>query len=250
VRIVALIPARAGSKRIPGKNTKLLGGKPLIQWTIEAAKASGVFAEIRVCTDDAAAYDIARACGVNTWTRGESDDTEPDIAWIREFFGAVAIVNPSLMCEAFAILRPTSPFRNADTIRRAVKQFKEAKCSSLRAVEKVRQHPGKMWQDVLYGGFMQPLISKRWELPEGPTLCEGRIPWHSLPTQSLPTVYVQNSSLEIAWTWCVTTVDTISGPKVAPFFTEGMEGFSIDYPEDWERAERYVASLQATAAAE
>lgn len=75
-------------------------------------------------------------------------------------------------------------------------------------------------------------------------------PWHSMPMQSLPPVYVQNSSLEIAWRWCVDIFDTISGPKVAPFFTEGMEGFSIDYPEDWERAERYVASLQATAAAE
>jgi CMP-N,N'-diacetyllegionaminic acid synthase len=241
VRIVALIPARAGSKRIPGKNTKLLGGKPLIQWTLDAAHASGLFA--LVCTDDAAVYDIARACGVATVARCTASDTQPDIEWVRQAI---------LGCDhdAFAILRPTSPFRTADTIRRAVEQFKGAKCSSLRAVEKVRQHPGKMWQDVLYGGFMQPLISKRWELPEGPTLCEGRIPWHSLPTQSLPTVYVQNSSLEIAWTWCVTTFDTISGPKVAPFFTEGMEGFSIDYPEDWERAERYVASLQATAAAE
>jgi CMP-N,N'-diacetyllegionaminic acid synthase len=238
VRIVGLIPARAGSKRIPGKNTKLLGGKPLIQWTIEAAKASGVFEHVVVSTEDVALGERAWRQWDVRWHRRPSafaaDDSQ-DIQWVRHALDGCDF-------DAFAILRPTSPFRTADTIRRAVTVFKTAQCSSMRAVERVKQHPGKMWclDDYITAPSMSPLLDTT----------EDGTPWHSRPTQSLPTIYIQNSSLEIAWTWCVTTFDSISGPKVAPFFTEGMEGFSIDYPEDWERAERYVASLQATAAAE
>lgn len=226
MRIVALIPARACSKRVPGKNTRLLGGRPLVQWTIEAAKASGVFESINLCTDDEAVADVARDLFVPLIWREPVPDTEPDIVWVRnalEYFADV---------DAFAILRPTSPFRTAATIRRAVEQFTGAKCSSLRAVERVKQHPFKMWEWFDHMNAMKPLVDGY--------IGDGT-PWHSCPTQSLQPIYVQNSSLEIAWTWCVTTFDSISGPKVAPFFTEGYEGLSIDYPEDFERAEQLLA---------
>jgi CMP-N,N'-diacetyllegionaminic acid synthase len=234
MRIVALIPARAGSKRVPGKNTRMLGGKPLIQWTIDAAQQSGAFDSVNVCTDDEA---VARSVGVTPiiWREQAADD-QPDIVWVRH-----ALEHWENPPDAFAILRPTSPFRTADTIRRAVERFKTTPCSSLRAVEPVKQHPFKTW--VRHGELIEPLFTEKY-------CAEGDVPLHSQPTQSLRKVYVQNSSLEIAWTWCVRVFGTISGPKVAPFFTEGMEGFSIDYPDDWERAERYVAYLQATVAAE
>lgn len=237
MRIVALIPARAGSKRIPGKNTRLLGGRPLIQWTIEAAKESGVFSAIAVSTEDDATVQIAWNCGILGWRRQweHAQDDSPDIAWVRDIMRA----EQCQAADAFAILRPTSPFRTADTIRRAVAQFTTAKCSSLRAVERVKQHPGKMWE-LFYPNVIKPLM-------------DGSVngtPYHSMPTQSLLPMLVQNSSLEIAWTWCVDIFGTISGPKVAPFFTEGYEGLAIDYPEDFERAERIVAALQAQTAAE
>jgi CMP-N,N'-diacetyllegionaminic acid synthase len=241
MKIVALIPARAGSKRIPGKNTKLLGGKPLIQWTIEAAKESGVFQSIWVCTDDPMAASIAIGHrGVGVVHRDPSGDDEPDIAWVRPTLGLVSKI------VAFAILRPTSPFRTADTIIRAATKFEAAPCSSIRAVEPVKQHPGKMWQFIDGMSTMKPLIGDVFP-PEGygmRGLCSST-PWHSRPTQSLPVVYAQNSSLEIARTWCVSVFDNISGPRVAPFFTEGWEGFSIDYPEDWDRAEAHAQTLLA-----
>ncbi len=105
---------------------------------------------------------------------------------------------------------------------------------SLRAVELVKQHPGKMW--VLDGDLMRPLL----EQPGGET------PWHSRQYQSLPPVYAQNSSLEIAWTHVLDPpLPTISGSRIAPFFTEGWEGFSIDYPVDVEAAEQAVARGEA-----
>lgn len=229
MKMVALIPARAGSKRIPGKNMRKLAGKPLLHWTIEAAKASGVFSEIRVCTED---YGIAEWCfehggQVSVIKRSESSATDaaPDIVWVRECLPTD--------CEQFAILRPTSPFRTAATIRRAYEQFRRTPdVHSLRAVEPVTQHPGKMWAWEGKGYPITPLL--------GYTRSDGT-PWHSSPTQTLPTFYVQNASLEMAWTYVVTNLGSISGKKVLPFFMEGYEGFDLNTMDDWREAERLIA---------
>jgi N-acylneuraminate cytidylyltransferase len=91
-----------------------------------------------------------------------------------------------------------------------------------------------MW--TLAGELMEPLLPQ----PEGET------PLHSRQYQALPPVYVQNSSLEIAWRRVLDPpLPTISGRRVAPFLTEGVEGFSVDYPEDLERAERMVREGEA-----
>jgi len=86
-----------------------------------------------------------------------------------------------------------------------------------------------MW--LVEGELMRPVL----ERPD-----EGT-PWHSMQYQSLPEVWVQNSSLEIAWSHVLDgDRPSIAGGRIAPFFTEGHEGFSIDYPEDLERAERLL----------
>lgn len=223
--IVALIPARAGSKRVPGKAIKPLGGKPLIRWTVEAAESSGIFQDVLVCSDDVR---IDTASGARAYfKRPLIADAQPDVEWILEFLGLQGWPG----YDAFAILRPTSPFRTADTIRRAWQQFQDQQpCDSIRAVQPVREHPGKMWQ-ILADGTMTPIMPYR----------DGQTPWHSKPTQTLPKCYVQNASLEIAWTKTVRELGTISGERIMPFFTEGDEGFDINTPEDWADAERLMA---------
>ena len=99
---------------------------------------------------------------------------------------------------------------------------------SLRAVEKVTQHPGKMW--VLRGKRMTPLL---------PLTPEAQ-PWHSSQMAALPDVYVQNASLEIAWTRVVFEGRTIAGVSVMPFFTDEAEGFDINNQYDWDYAETIV----------
>jgi N-acylneuraminate cytidylyltransferase len=133
--------------------------------------------------------------------------------------------------ELFSLLRPTSPFRGADTIRRAWEQFVplDPPADSIRAVELCRQHPGKMW--VIEGELMRPLLDQE----------RGEVPTHSRQYKSLPEVYVQNSSLEIAWTR-ITDANEIAGARVVPFLTDEAEGFTIDYPSDWQEAERMVES--------
>ena len=90
-----------------------------------------------------------------------------------------------------------------------------------------------MW--VVDGDLMRPCSTS----PKG-------VPYHSRQYKSLPQVYVQNSSLEIAWTRAVDVHDSIAGEKVAPFLTEELEGFSIDYPDDWRYAEEMIAAGRAT----
>lgn len=237
--IVALIPARAGSKRVPGKNIKRLGGKPLIAWTIEAAETSGIFDQIIVSTNNRDAAEIAMEYRASwSWRDpAHATDDAPDICWVTQL-----VEHFPIRADAFAILRPTSPFRTADTIRRAWWQFQGSESDSIRAVQPVKEHPGKMWQ--CEGVYMHPLIDATWPpVAPGyqPMVTPDSRPWHSQPTQTLPTVYVQNASLEIAWTYVVKAFGTISGRRVRPFFTEGIEGFDINTPEDWARAEQIMA---------
>mgnify|MGYP000601138388 FL=1 len=100
---------------------------------------------------------------------------------------------------------------------------------SIRAVELCTQHPGKMWRFL--DDLLVPVLAVQ---PEGTQ-------WFSSPTQSLPEVWVQNASLEIAWVSVVKSFGTISGESVMPYISTGMEGFDINSPEDWLIAENYLA---------
>ncbi|HXG70631.1 MAG TPA: acylneuraminate cytidylyltransferase family protein [Gemmatimonadaceae bacterium] len=229
--VVALIPARSGSKRVRDKNVAELGGHPLLAYTIAAARASGVFARIVVSTDSPHYAEVARHYGADVPVLRPAQlagDTSPDIEWVEHVLGTLAADGQRY--EAFSILRPTSPFRQAATITRAWETFlAEPGADSLRAVELCRQHPGKMW--VWRGNRLLPL------LPLSP---EGQ-PWHSSQYHGLPAVYVQNASLEIAWTRTVSETHTIAGVNIVPFATEGYEGFDINHWHDWHLAELLVS---------
>jgi N-acylneuraminate cytidylyltransferase len=227
---IALIPARSGSKRVPDKNIRPLAGHPLIAYSICAALQSGVFASVVVSTDSEAYARIAREYGAEVpFMRPDefSGDTSPDIEWVEYTLKRMAEEGRRYDC--FSILRPTSPFRLPETIRRAWAEFcAEEGVDSLRAVETCGQHPGKMW--VIRGRRMLPL------LPFGP----AEQPWHSSQYPSLPLVHVQNASLEIAWSRVVFEGRTIAGHVLMPFLTRGEEGFDVNQPYDWALAEQMI----------
>jgi CMP-N,N'-diacetyllegionaminic acid synthase len=232
----ALIPARAGSKRVKAKNIRELVGHPMIAYTIAAARESGLFDSLIVSTDSESVADIARHYGAEVPFLRPAEfaaDLSPDIEWLAHLLGKLK--ETGRRPDALALLRPTSPFRQAETIRRAWAAFEAAKgADSLRAVELCKQHPGKMW--VMDGSFMAPLLK---DGPKSP-------PWHSTPYQALPKVYAQNASLEIAWTRVVEETRTIAGEKIVPFITQGAEGFDINDPKDWVLAEHMLSSGEAT----
>lgn len=232
---VALIPARSGSKRLAGKNVQLLGGHPMMAYTIDSARRSGVFKTVVVSTDSPAYAEIARHYGAEAMMRpaAMASDHSPDIDWIEYTLAELAARNRHFDC--FSILRPTSPFRTAETIARAWAEFlAHERVDSLRAVEKCGQHPGKMW--IVRNNQLLPLL---------PFETGGR-PWHSTPYQALPEVYVQNASLEIAWTRVVSETHSIAGSIIAPFFTVGFEGFDINEPIDFAMAELLIQRGEAS----
>jgi N-acylneuraminate cytidylyltransferase len=240
---VAFIPARLGSKRVPGKNIRTLAGHPMIAYSIAPAVASGVFSAVIVSTDSEEVAAIARHYGAEVpflRPAAFAGDTSPDIEWLEH--ALTALRDAGRAWDAFSILRPTSPFRSAASIERAFARFtSQAGADSLRAVEKCTQHPGKMW--VIRGDRMLPLLPFGLASPKPHSGEDGPAeqPWHSTPYQALPTVYVQNASLEIAWTRVVFERRTIAGDVVVPFVTEGHEGFDINDPYDWMVAERLIA---------
>lgn len=228
--IVALIPARSGSKRVPDKNIRSLAGHPLIAYSIAAALQSGIFADVIVSTDSERYAEIAAYYGADIPFLRPPDlagDVSPDIEWLQYTLKRLQAKGRTYDC--FSILRPTSPFRLPETIQRAWRIFAEQTgVDSLRAVEKCQQHPGKMW--VVRGSRMLPL------LPLGPP----EQPWHSSQYPSLPEVYVQNASLEIARTNVVFESKTIAGNVLVPFFTKDYEGFDVNSEYDWNLAEHMV----------
>jgi CMP-N,N'-diacetyllegionaminic acid synthase len=232
VSCVALIPARAGSKRVADKNVRRLGEHPLMAYTIAAAQASGLFARIIVSTESEEYARIATHYGANVPMLrpvAYAGDLSPDIEWVE--FTLSALRDRGERYEIFSILRPTSPFRQTETIQRAFRQFHDDPAAdSLRAVERCRQHPGKMW--IVRGRRMTPLLP----------FVNDKQPWHSSQYQALPEVYVQNASLEIAWSRVVFQGRTIAGDVIIPFITQGHEGFDINRAEDWAAAEALVAS--------
>jgi CMP-N,N'-diacetyllegionaminic acid synthase len=233
--IVALIPARSGSKRVSDKNIRLLYGHPLLAYSIASAKDSEIFKDVIVSTDSNEYASIAERYGASVPFLRPSEfaqEHSTDIEWVSYTLRQLRDKGSEYDC--FAILRPTSPFRSKDTIRRAWKVFLEAgDIDSLRAVGPCTQHPGKMW--VIRRNLLIPLL---------PYENEG-IPWHNSPYQSLPKVYIQNASLEITWSRVALEDNSISGVKVVPFLTKGYEGFDINEPIDFDFAEYLVKRGEA-----
>lgn len=234
-RAVAFVPARSGSERVPHKNVRSLAGHPLLAYAIETAKQSGVFERVVVSTDSEEIAEIARWYGADVpFLRPPeyATATSPDVEWL--LYTLERLDDEYGLC---AIVRATNPFRGPDVVRRGFDQLLATpEADSLRAVQLVKQHPGKTWVLDPGGRTMRPLLDQS----------HLDVAWHAGQYPALPEVYIQNSALELMRTDAVLETRTREGRVVAPFFTEGYEGLNVDDEEDWERAERLVASGAAT----
>lgn len=179
MKIFAVIPARSGSKGIPGKNLAPLAGKPLIVHTIEEAQASGVCREVFVSTDSEEIAAVSRASGacvpalrpaeLATDSAATVDVVKHAAEWIRGAGGGEG--------DAILLLQPTSPLRGAEDIRRAVEVFDSSGAPGLVSVTPA--HPSPFWaQGLGEGGRLEPLF---------PGLLRQR--------QSLPAAYLPNGAI-------------------------------------------------------
>jgi CMP-N-acetylneuraminic acid synthetase len=223
---IALIPARAGSKRLPGKNIRMLAGKPLIYYSIKAAIDSKQFSSVIVSTDSPQIAEIAKDNGAVVPSLRPAEyatDVSCDIDWVTHAINFL-VQDPLELDDIVAILRPTNPLRSSTSIIQAVNVFKlNTWADSLRAMQVTNKHPGKMWL-IGENNLAKPYLNQEIE----------SIPTHDRPTQSLQKVWVQNASLEIMRVRTIMEMKSISGNSVYGFEMPGQEGYDINDTYDFE----------------
>jgi CMP-N,N'-diacetyllegionaminic acid synthase len=231
--VLALIPARGGSKSIPRKNLIEIAGKPLIAWSILHARESGRITRVVVSTDDAEIASVAEKWGAEVPFVRPSEyaqDTSPDIDMARhalEFLARREAYRPDMVVH----LRPTGPVRRVEDIDAAVDLLtRHPEADAVRSVSLVHQTPYKMWR-LRENGTMEPLL----RLPGMPD-CQSR------PRQLLPLVYWQNGYVDVFRPRAVLEKNSMWGDHVLPFIIDTTP-FELDYPEDIAAVEHALGLL-------
>lgn len=218
--ILALIPARGGSKSIPRKNLLMLAGKPLIAYSIEQALASRHITRTIVSTDDPEIAAAAREHGAEVpfmRPAAFAQDLSTDLEVFRHALMTLRDAE-SYSCECVVHLRPTGPVRRVTRIDEAIETFlRSPDADSLRSVTSPVQTPFKMWR--INAGYLEPLLDVA-GVPDA----------HSLPRQSLPEVFWQNGYVDIVRPRVVVELGTMSGRKILPFVVN-EPALELDYPE-------------------
>jgi CMP-N,N'-diacetyllegionaminic acid synthase len=232
VEVLALIPARGGSKSVPRKNLLKVAGKPLIAYSIGHARACSLITRTIVSTDDAEIAEVARQFGAEVPFMRPAEfasDAATDLQVFRhalEWLGERGY-RPDMVVH----LRPTGPVRDVRIIEHAIGLMtKHLEADSLRAVGLAEQTPYKMWR--IDGSYLRPAL----DLPGFPEA-------HSMPRQRLPAIYWQNGYVDIVRPRTVLELDSMVGKVVLPFVIEGKI-HELDYPDQIPALERAVERWQ------
>jgi N-acylneuraminate cytidylyltransferase len=218
--VLAVIPARGGSKGIPRKNIRLFAGQPLIAYSIQHAHASRYVTRTVVTTDDTEIADVARRYGAEVPFM-RPPELAGDMAMDLEVFEHLLFELKSSHAyepDLIVHLRPTSPLRRVELIDLAIEMMLgRPDADSLKTLSVSKLTPYKMWR--IDQGLIQPLL-------EVPGLPEA----HSMPRQVLPTVYTGNGYLDIIRPRTVLSLKSMVGRTVLPLIVEEAT-HDLDYPE-------------------
>lgn len=221
MKILAFIPARAGSKRIKNKNLQDLNNSPLISYTIMAAKQSRYINRVVVSTDSkriaavsekyGAEVPFLRPAGIAGSKSTEMQFFSHALKWFKENEG----YSPDLI----VLLYPTAPFRRSESIDEAIKTIlKFPNAHSLRSITPCSEHPYKMW--TIKGGLLEPFV--RTKIPNA----------HTLPYSMLPRIYTQNANIYITKPSTIFNQKSPTGRIILPFIMGEFESVDINNPAD------------------
>jgi CMP-N,N'-diacetyllegionaminic acid synthase len=217
--VLAIIPARGGSKSIPRKNLLSVAGQPLIAYSIAHARDCALITRTIVSTDDDEIADVARRFGAEVPFRRPAEAATDFATDLQVFRHALLFLqergySPDLVVH----LRPTGPIRKPHLIEHAINlMLRHPEADSLRAIGLAEQTPYKMWRIV--GAYLEQAL----ELPGFPES-------HSMPRQKLPAIYHQNGYVDIVRPRTIIEMDSMVGQTVLPFVVEGKI-HELDYPE-------------------
>jgi CMP-N,N'-diacetyllegionaminic acid synthase len=225
MKILALIPARGGSKRLPGKNIKVLGDMPLIAWSIKAAQGISDICDVLVSTDDNAIADVAKLYGALVpWLRPSKFATDEahvvDVAlhaldWYEAKRG---------VCDGILLLQPTSPFRTSQTIHQGIQLFRKHEMRAVVGVSKAHSHP--LWAMKIEDGDLKPFMDE-----------------HGLGcrSQDLTPAYVVNGSFYLVTPSHLRLERSLFPKKMLPLMLDSpQEALDIDTRRDWNLAEYWL----------
>lgn len=229
--VLAVIPARGGSKSIPYKNIKLLGGAPLIAYSIAVARQAPGVTRVIVSTDDEKIAAVAREYGAEVpflrpeeISRDETTDLpvfQHALQWLaeREEYSADVVVQ----------LRPTSPFRRMSHIEDSIQLLREnPHADSVRTVCTPFQNPFKMWT-IGEDKLLKPLLSGYGDEP------------YNMPRQQLPDVLWQTGYVDAIRPRVILS-GSMSGKNILPLVISDGDWIDIDSPADWQMAENLLQS--------
>lgn len=231
MNILALIPARGGSVRVPNKNILPLDGKPLIAHTILAAKASRLITRTLVTTDSEDISEIAKQYGAEVPFLRPTEIAQKNSTEMQFFNHALDWLksNENYTPDLIVLLYPTSPFRKTESIDKAIEiLLKHPEADSLRSVTLCSEHPYKMW--VVEGEYLKPFVKT--DVPNA----------HTLSYQILPTVYIQNASIYITKPATIQQKSSPTGDIIIPFIMNEEESIDINNPLDFKLAEFVISS--------
>lgn len=231
MEVLAIVPARGGSKSVPRKNIRPLLGKPLIAWIIAAAKRSERLTRLIVSTDDPEIAEIARGDGAEVpFLRPAefSQDLSTDVEFLRHALDWLD-AHESYAPEIVLRLPPTSPLTTAAHIDEGIRTLLETPgADAVRPITEVSTHPYKMWTLSADG---------LWLLPFLPPEVTGVTSPHDLPRQLFPTVYRQTGAMDVLWARTLRDLGSTSGRRLAYFFMPPEESVNIDHEIDFAIAE-------------
>lgn len=230
MKILAFVPARSGSKRIPNKNIALLAGKPLIAYTIEAAKKSRLINRIVVSTDSEEIAGVAKKYGAEAPFLRPKEISQSDSTEIEFFNHALDWFknNENYDPDLIVMLFPTSPFRKPESIDKAIEEIvKHPEADSLRSIKSCSEHPYKMWT-IDKSGYLRPFVATE------------DFNAHTLAYHLLPKVYIQNASIYITRPTTIRNKKSPVGDVVIPFIMSEDESVDINNPIDLKLAEELI----------
>ena len=234
-KILGIITARGGSKSIPRKNIKDLGGKPLVAWTIEAAKNSGIFDRVILSTDDQEIADVSKKFGAEVPFLRPTElaqDTTPHMPVLKH---AVETLKDkeNYYPDYVAILQPTAPFREPRHFKEAYDLLAATGADSVISVAEIPGHSNPMWAlKVNDEGIANLFVT-------------GEPPYKRIPRrQELPKAYTNSGHIYIFKTGLLFTDNpNFYGEKTAAYVMEDKYCVNIDNPVDWEKAEEKIKEI-------
>jgi CMP-N-acetylneuraminic acid synthetase len=222
--VLGLVPARGGSKGVPGKNVRPLAGRTLLDYTAGAARDSGIVDRIVLSTDSEEIAEAGRRAGLEVPFMRPAPLAQDDTPMLPVIEHAImALVESGWTPDVIVLLQPTSPLRRPWHIRDAVTTLRETKADSVVTVVELPRHLSPDYVMRIEDGLLRPF------LPNGAGVTRR---------QDARAAYSRDGTVYACWRYTIDRFGSLYGDRCHPLIVSAADSLSIDSPDDWAEAER------------